>query len=392
MFTRYLKLDLPPRQSTFLWGARKTGKSTFLKQRFPNALYYDLLKTDIAFALAKAPYLFREEVLAAIQGKDNALVIVDEVQKIPALLDEIQWLIENSHTQFILCGSSARKLRKNSVNMLGGRAWRYHFYPLCYIEIPDFDILKAFNRGLIPSHYLSNQANRMLNAYLLDYLTYEIQAESLVRSLPSFHRFIDSLAFNHGELVNYNNIAREVGIDAKTVRSYYEILVDTLLGYFLPPYTKQANRQIISATPKFYLFDVGLANYIQKNRVDELKGIVAGKSLEHFIYMELMAYIGLNQLNLPIYFWRSKAGHEVDFVIDDATWVVEVKISAQPDKRDFAGLEAFCHDYDTKMPVLVCNCDRPRLHTLSHGKQVRVLPWAMFLDELWAGKWIPLVS
>ena len=145
MFARYLKIDLPPHQSAFLWGARKTGKSTYLKQAFPNALYYDLLKTDIAFALAKAPHLFREEVLEAISGKDNALVVVDEVQKIPALLDEIQWLIENSRAQFILCGSSARKLRKSSVNMLGGRAWRYHFYPLSYIEIPDFDIIKAFD-------------------------------------------------------------------------------------------------------------------------------------------------------------------------------------------------------------------------------------------------------
>src|SRR5581483_9891017 len=170
-YPRLLKMHLPKRQSAFLWGARKTGKSTYLHAHFPEAVYYQLLKSDVFIRLAKEPHLLREEVLALPRENLKYPIILDEVQKVPALLDEVHWLIENTEAQFILCGSSARKLKREGANLLGGRAWRYTFFPLVYPEIPDFDLLKALNRGLIPSHYLSTEPKRSLKAYILDYLT-----------------------------------------------------------------------------------------------------------------------------------------------------------------------------------------------------------------------------
>lgn len=252
-YPRYLKIDLPPKQSAFLWGARKTGKSTFLKACFPEAPYYDLLQSDLHLRLMTAPHVFREEVLA-LDSKSTPLIIVDEVQKIPALLDEIHWLIENTSFQFILCGSSARKLKREGANLLGGRAWKYHFFPLVFPEIVDFDLLKVFNHGTLPSHYNASAIKRSLRAYIEDYLTMEIQAEGLVRNLPAFARFLESLRFSLGEMIKYSNIASECGIDAKTVKEYFTILVDTLLGYFIYPYHKRVNREIISATPEILSF------------------------------------------------------------------------------------------------------------------------------------------
>ena len=382
-YNRYLNMDLPKGQSAFLWGARKTGKSTYLHANFPGSAYFNLLKTDLYNRYLKQPYLLREEILALPKEALDCPIIIDEIQKIPLLLNEVHYLIEDIGAQFILCGSSARKLKRGAANLLGGRAWGYTFYPLTFQEIPDFDLLRALNQGLIPTHYMSAQYHRFLKAYIHDYLIEEIQAEGLVRNLPAFSRFLEAQAFSHGQLVNFSNIARDCAIDSKTVKEYYQILVDTLLGYFIYPYHKKTSRDLISATPKFYLFDVGVANALTKQHIDSLKGIWAGQSFEHYMLMELMAYRGLNDLDFEILFWRTKTGLEVDFILGNGDVAIEVKISSSVHQSELKGLCAFVESYKPRLAIVVSQDPRPR--RLQHGAQsILILPWRDFLTRLWA--------
>lgn len=384
-FKRLLKIDLPERQSAFLWGARKTGKSTYLKAHYPQAPYYDLLKSDLYLHLSKEPHVLREELLIVAQKNPRQLIIIDEVQKIPLLLDEIHWLIENTELQFILCGSSARKLKRGAANLLGGRAWKFHFLPLAFPEIPQIDLLRVLNNGLLPSHYHLDNARRSLKAYVEDYLIEEIQAEGLVRNLPAFARFFDILAFSQGALVNFSNIARDCGVDAKTVKAYYQILVDTLIGYFIYPFNKHQKRDVISVIPKFYLFDVGLVAYLSKTKLTELKGSQAGIHFEHYIFMELMAYKQLREADYDIYFWRTKSGLEVDFILGNAAVAIEIKISQVIDKTDAKGLLAFLDDFPQAKAYLIAPIERKRLMTVNE-KQIIVIPWHDFLTMLWQGE------
>ena len=383
-YKRYLHINLPERQSAFLWGARKTGKSSFLKKSFPEAIYYDLLKADLFLSLSNAPNILREE-LENTASNTSDLVIIDEVQKIPALLDEIHWLIENTSLRFILCGSSAKKLKRYGVNMLGGRAWKYHFFPLAYPELPEFDLLKIFQRGTIPAHYDSPAPNKALKAYWEDYIALEIQAEGLVRNLSAFIRFADAIRFSHAEMLNYSNIASEAHIDSKTVSAYFSILVDTLMGYLIYPFKKHVGRQIISETPKFYLFDVGVANYLQRNHFTELKGQQAGKALEHYILLELIAYKELNEKDFEINYWRTKTGLEVDFILGSGEIALEVKLEQQPDKSDLRGLTAFCEEHNPKSAYLICMVPRAR-RVKRDGLTIDILPVKTFLEQLWQGK------
>ena len=384
-FQRSLDLALPRGQSAFLWGPRKTGKTTFLKQRFPQSRRYDLLETDLLFSLAKEPRRLREELL--LLGKDelNRPVIIDEVQKIPALLDEVHWLIENKGISFILCGSSARKLKRGAANLLGGRAWRYQLFPLTTREIPGFDLLRALNTGLVPSHYLSADPRRSLHAYVLDYLQEEIRAEGLARNVPAFSRFLDSLAFSNGELTNYSNISRDCGVDAKTVKEYYQILVDTMLGYIVEPFSKRAGREVITAASKFYCFDAGIPNALAGEGISQLKGDRAGRLFENFILTELMAYRSYAALEFPIRFWRTKTGLEVDFILGESV-AVEIKLTERVDKTELRGLAAFVEEHPGYRAVLVSREPRARRVAIKHGKTVDILPWKQFLDELWGGK------
>ena len=383
-YIRIASIDLPIKQSAFLWGARKTGKSTFLKTHYPDAAYFDLLKSEEFIRFMKAPELFRFEVLALPEERLKLPIIVDEVQKVPALLDEIHWLIENSNAYFIMCGSSTRKLKSAGVNLLGGRAWSYYFYPLVYAEITDFDLLKVLNRGAIPSHYNSVNPNKSLRAYVRDYLIQEIQIEGCVRNLPAFARFVDSLAFSDGGIVNYTNIARECGVDVKTAKEYHQILVDTLIGYYLLPYHKNQRRRVISSAPKFYLFDVGLSGVVAKRSIAELRGAEAGKALESYIMHELTAYKGIKDLDFDITYWRTKSGLEVDFVLGDAFVAVEVKISSDPRATELRGLVEFAKEHGTKKCYVVCTTPRARRMEVS-GVVIELLPVEEFLKKLWDG-------
>lgn len=385
VFNRFLNLSLARGRSAFLWGARQTGKSTYLRSKFPQSLYFDLLESDLFLSLTKEPHKFREEILYRKPSLQEQPIIVDEVQKVPLLMDEIHGLIENHKFQFILCGSSARKLKRGHANLLGGRAWRYEMYPLVFPEIPNFDLLHALNTGLLPAIYLDQSYEKSLSSYVIDYLTEEIRAEGLSRNLHAFSKFLDSVAYSNGELVVYKNIASDCGVDAKTVKEYYEILIDTHLGHFLNPLVKKKGRKTIIATPKFYLFDTGVANYLSKTKVVALRGAAAGKSFEHFLFNELIAYRSYQSLDFDINFWRTKTNLEVDFVINTDEVYIESKISENIKANELTGLFALIDEKRPKNAIVVCQEKRPRVIS-KEGAEIKILPWQRFLEDLWSGK------
>jgi len=378
---RILNIDLPPRQSAFLWGPRKTGKSTYLKERFPHSLVYDFLQTDFFLEFSKQPSLLRERLLAKGNDVLNYPVILDEVQKVPQILDEVHWLIENKGLRFILCGSSARKLKRGKANLLGGRAWRYEMFPLVTAELENLNLLRVLNRGMIPNHYLQESYKKALRAYAQDYLKEEVFDEGLTRNIPAFSRFFDAMGYSHGELTNYSNIARECGVDSKTVKEYYQILVDTLLGTRIEPFKRRQNRQVIIRAAKFYLFDVGVAGAITRRHIEEEKGELFGKAFEHFILMEIAAHNSYNELDYEINFWRTKSGLEVDFVLGGGEVAIEVKGTTHVKKRDLRPLTAFIEEYSPRKALVVCNEREERVHG-----RIRIIPYRNFLRDLWGDK------
>ncbi len=387
-FRRLLSFDLPPGQSAFLWGARKTGKSTLLRTAFPQSLSYDFLKTDLALSFGARPSLLREQLLARPAAELERPIILDEVQKVPGVLDEVHWLIENRGLRFMLCGSSARKLKRGRANLLGGRAWRFEMYPLVTAEFPaadglagGFDLLRGLNHGMLPSHYLSAHPRRSLEAYVRDYLKEEVFDEGLTRNVPAFSRFFEAVGYSHGELVNYANIARDCGVDAKTVKEYFQILCDTLLGRLVSPFKKRQERQVISKAPKFYLFDVGVAGILSKRHVVEPRGEQFGRALEHLVFMELAAHASYRELAYDICFWRTKSGAEVDFVLGDGEVAVEVKGTSRVDDRELRSLTLFSETHSPRLAVVVCNEPDERL-----VRGIRILPWRRFFEELWSGR------
>jgi predicted AAA+ superfamily ATPase len=380
LIDRILSLDLPERQSAFLWGPRKTGKTTLLRSRFPESIVYDLLETDLFLQLSKEPWLIREQLAAAPQESLGLPIIIDEIQKVPQLLDEVHWLIENRNLSFILSGSSARKLRRGQVNLLGGRAWRYQLFPLVSAEIESIDLLQILNRGLVPSHYLDRQYRRSLRSYIHDYLKEEVFDEGLTRNVPAFSRFFEAMAFSHGELTNFANIARDCGVDAKTVREYYQILVDTLLGTWVTPFRRRQDRHTILKASKFYLFDVGVAGELTKRNLEAQRGELFGRAFEHFILMELRAHSSYHELDYPIRFWRTKSGQEVDFILGEGEVAIEAKGTARVDNRDLRSLSSFVDQYSPRSAIVVCNENRER-----RTDRIRILPLTVFLRELWAG-------
>ena len=380
---RVLKIELPERQSTFLWGPRKTGKSTFLKKSFPGSLVYDFLKTDLFLEFSKNPSLLREQLLAQKARNDKAVehpVILDEVQKIPQILDEVHWLIENTDFRFILCGSSARKLKRGQVNLLGGRAWRFEMFPLTSVEIgiAKIDLLRALNHGMIPVHYLQDNYKKSLKAFVRDYLKEEVFHEGLTRNIPAFSRFFEAMGYSHGQLTNYSNIARECGVDSKTVKENYQILIDTLAGTMVEPFKRKQERKVIGKASKFYLFDVGVVGEITRREIKEEKGEMFGQAFEHFIFMELSAHRSYSEFDYDINFWRTKAGLEVDFILGGGKVALEVKGTSRVDPRDMKSLLAFVEEYSPRQAFVVCNEKARRVH-----RGITIIPWREFLQDLW---------
>ncbi|MEA3560513.1 MAG: AAA family ATPase [Candidatus Omnitrophota bacterium] len=379
---RVLDIKLPKQQSAFLWGPRKTGKTTYLKKRFPDSLVYDFLKTDFFIEISKNPALLRERLLAKDKQALKYPIILDEVQKVPAVLDEVHWLIENKGLSFILCGSSARKLRRGHVNLLGGRAWRYEMFPLVTAELKKVNLLRTLNHGMVPVHYLQedNDCKRSLRAYVQDYLKEEVFAEGLTRNIPAFSRFFDAFGYSHAELTNYSNIARDCGVDSKTVKEYYQILVDTLLAMRIEPFKKRQSRKVITKAPKYYLFDIGVAGCLTKRWIEDVRGEEFGKAFEHFLLMEIIAYRSYKSRDFEINFWRTKSGLEVDFVLGRGEIAIEIKGASRVSKKDLKGIAAFREEYSPKRSIIVCNEKEKRIHD-----KIEILPWENFLHELWEG-------
>ncbi|MBU4484690.1 AAA family ATPase [bacterium] len=378
MIKRTLNIDIKANKAFFLLGPRKTGKTTLLHQKFPDAKYYDLLTTDLKTKLLLNPARLREEVLA----QEPALVIVDEVQKVPALLDEIHWCLENTDTRFILCGSSARKLRRGAANLLGGRAWRYELFPLTTHELEETDLVRILNHGLVPIHYIQNKPEKSLRSYVLDYINEEINAEALTRNVPAFAKFLDAVALTHGELINYANIGRDCGVSPKTVREYYQILEDTLLGHTLEPWRKSKNRRLIE-TAKFYLFDVGVVRALKGMPLIQPRTEGFGRAFEHFLIEEIRAYLSYKEKDLPIYFWRTSTYLEVDLIIGDLDLAVEFKATDNIKSQHLKGLKALTEEHVVKKAILVCLEKEPR-----KVGNILILPWKMFCQNLWAGQLI----
>lgn len=377
MFNRKQILVDSEGESLFLWGARQTGKSTLLKTLFPNALWFDLLLSDVYERLSKQPSILRETILA---DRGNKLVIIDEIQRIPELLNEVHWLISNHNTRFILSGSSPRKIIRGGSNLLGGRALRYELYPLVSNEIPDFDLLKALNNGLMPRHYVASHAKKLISAYIGNYLKDEIAAEAKIRNIQSFSRFLEAAAFSNGEMVNYANIASDCGVSPPTVKEYFQILEDTLIGRFVPSYQKKPKRRVITA-PKFYFFDMGIVNYLLKRGEIQFGSEVFGNAFEHFIYNEIFAHSRYSGKEYPIHYWRTASQIEVDFILGENEIAIEVKSTTNVSSRHIKGLKSFAEEYKNKQLILVCNEPLPRLID-----NVLVLPWNVFLERLWGGE------
>jgi len=375
-FTRLLSINLPPNRSAFLWGPRKVGKSHWIRNHLPDAIVIDFLKTDVFADFVSRPSLLRERY-----SETSKLIVIDEVQMVPDILNEVHWMIENCNSSFLLTGSSPRKLRRSHANLLGGRAWRYTMTPLCYPEYKssDFDIKKALISGLLPSHIQSPDPIQDLRAYLADYLKEEIVAEAAVQNIPAFADFLRVAALNCGELINYTNIARDTGVSAKVVRSYYQILEDTLLGYRLKPWKKTPDRRLIE-TEKFYLFDVGVSNYLSR-RKPQFSTPEFGMSFEHFILMELKAYQAYKNPELQLSYWRTSTGIEVDFILGNMDVAIEIKSSKRINNTHAKGLRALAESHPLKRLLVLSFEEEPK----KLSGNIECLFWEDFLKQLWAG-------
>jgi len=376
MFERKQLLIDSENESLFLWGARQTGKSTLLKKLYPDALWFDLLLADVYQRLVNNPTIIRETVLA---NPEKSVVIIDEIQRIPELLNEVHWLITNTNSQFIMSGSSARKILRSGANLLGGRALRYELFPLTSQEIPNFDVIKALNNGLLPRHYLATNPKKMISAYVGNYLRDEIIGEAKIRNATVFSQFLEVAAFSNGEMVNYTNIASECGVSSPTIKEYFQILQDTLVGRFVPAYQKKPKRRVITA-PKFYYFDVGIVNFLLKRGKIELGTEIFGNAFEQFIYQEIYAHSSYSGLDYEISYWRTASQIEIDFVLGNHEVAIEVKSSENVTSRHLKGLKAFMEEYKVNHAILICNEKLPR----KQG-DIWILPWQVFLEKLWGG-------
>ena len=377
MYERIFDIENQLDEAMFLFGARQVGKSTLLQDRFKDAVYYDLLIPSIRKSFKRNPDLLREALSSKPEG---TLVIVDEIQKVPELLDLVHWLMVNRGLRFILSGSSARKLKKSGANTLGGRAQPRTLFPLVWKEVTDFQIDRAVQNGMIPRHYLVEDATDRLEAYVKVYLDEEIRDEAAVQDVDVFERFMEVAAISDGEMLNYSNIASDCGVSAKTVKSYYQILYDTLLGYEIPAYRKVIKRPVVQA-PKFYYFDVGLANYLMgryslKRGTDDY-----GHAFEHFVMQEIIAYRGYFRRREEISYWHTYNDQEVDAVIGDAKVAIEIKSSEQVKTSHKKGLKAFREEHPECRLILVSHDPITRV-----SGDVELINISDFLRMLWNGE------
>jgi len=377
MFKRNLT-SLTKHETFFLWGPRQTGKTTLLKSMFPEVPWIDLLKAEEFRRYTEHPERLREEIAASAT---TSFIVIDEVQKVPALLDEVHWLIENRGINFALCGSSARKVKKGHANLLGGRAIRHEMHGLVSTEIgSDFDLTRILNHGYLPRHYTSPSHKRLLNSYVADYLKEEIAAEGLVQKLPAFSQFLSTAAISDTEPINSSNIGRECGVSSHTVRSYFEILIDTLQGRWLPAYRKRIKRRLIQAS-KFYFSDVGIVNFLARRNQLEPGSTMYGKAFENWLFHELSTYNSYKERFAQLSYWRLPSGIEVDFIVNDMEIAIEAKATNRITADHLKGLRTLKEEHPhIKQRIIVCLEFKQRL--TSDG--ILIMPAHSFTEKLWA--------
>lgn len=369
-------LKLLGKKSFFLFGPRSTGKTYLIREQLKDsATIIDLLKGELFLRLSQNPTEL--ETLLPKSGEREKIVCIDEVQKIPALLDEVHRLIEERGVRFLLTGSSARKLKRGEANLLAGRAWTAHLFPLTSSEIPDFDLDRYLRYGGLPSVYQSPEPAEELDAYVQTYLKEEILAEGLIRKIPPFSRFLKAAALSNGGQVNFNQIGSDAQVAPSTIREYYSILEDTLVGFLLEPWTASKKRKAVQ-TAKFYFFDPGVTHTLAGTKNLDRNSNLYGASFEQFIGMEIRAFLSYARKKESLTFWRTHQGYEVDFLIGERV-AVEVKATQKASSQDKKGLAALREEGIFKHYYLVTH---DRIETEKDG--ITCLPWDRFLKRLWS--------
>jgi len=377
MYPRYLNLpNLLKKRSYFLMGPRGVGKSTLIEQTLPDAKIYDLLDASVFQRLVRDPTLISQET------KPADVVVIDEIQKFPALLDEVQRLIVKRKQTFLLTGSSARKLRKGGANLLAGRAFQAWLLPLTSQEIPHFDLLTYLNTTGLPEFYGQADVREYLTAYVGTYLQEEIKAEALTRNLSGFIRFLEVVALCNGEEISYANISNDCGVAARTVEGYFGILDDTLIGFAVKPFLSTIKRKAITRA-KYFLFDIGVVNSLTRRGRVEFKSELFGRLFEHFIALELRAFLAYHFIDLPLQYWRSTSHFEVDFIVGN-TLAIEVKGTDLVTDKHLKGIRALKEEGLIQTYAVVSLDSHERLT----ADGIHIWPWEIFLRKLWAGELI----
>jgi predicted AAA+ superfamily ATPase len=373
--------ELLKKKSLFLFGPRGVGKSSLVRESLKEeALVINLLRASYSNQLLRNPSEL-EEIIDGASGPKK-IVVIDEVQKVPALLDEVHRLIEERGIRFLLTGSSARRLKSRGVNLLAGRAWIAHLFPLLYREIGanEFDLNRYLRFGGLPSVWFSEDQLEQLDAYVQTYINEEIKSEGAVRKLPAFVDMLRSAALSNGKIIQYSKIARDAGVSPPTVASYYEILEDTLLGFQLHPWKRSKNRKAI-ASSKFYFFDPGVVNALAGTEHVERNSPLYGDLFEQFIAIELHAFMSYTRRKDALYFWRTESGIEVDFLIEKHL-AIEVKATRKVQREDLKGLQALRLEGAAKHYVFVSQDPVERM-----VDQIECMPWQSFISRLWQGGW-----
>lgn len=377
MYQRIFDIEHRLDEAMFLFGGRQVGKSTLLKERFPKAVYFDLLNSELRNRFRQHPEEFRESLL---RYPPQTLVVVDEIQKVPDLLDEVHWLMVNKGLYFVLSGSSARKLKKSGANNLGGRAIPETLFPLVSAEIPDFDLDRAIQNGMIPRHYMVANARNRRKSYIELYLKEEIIEEAAVQNVDDFIRFLEVAAISDGEMLNYENVASDCGVSPNTVKAYYKILCETLLGFEVSAYSKVIKRKVVKAS-RFYFFDVGIANYLTGRHHLAPKTPEYGHAFEHLVMQEIVAYLGYSDSEEKLTYWHTYDHVEVDAVIGDARVAIEIKSTDNVQPNHKKGLVEFAKEHPNVKQILV---SRDRISRRSGDVDLYYV--TDFFKALWNGE------
>lgn len=384
---RYIqrKLDIKERlnrKSVLLLGPRQTGKTSYIKNELESAVKakWDLLNSRTRRMLERDPQILYEQIMALDIDAESGVVVIDEIQKIPALLDVVHEIIEEKKIRFLITGSSARKLRKEGVNLLGGRASKTTILPFVYEElktIGEKSLEEIFLRGMLPPAWDDDDPDGFLDDYIETYLQDEIAAEGVTRNLPGFGNFLQIAALQSGNQLNYSNMANDIDMSRQSIANWYQVLEDTLLGFQLPPWKKSRKRKSVSIT-KFYLFDVGVTRRLSEIDVPSDTQGDYGRLFENYIAMELKAWHDYNRRKESLCYWRTENGTEVDFVVGDDL-AIEVKSTRNPTSRNMEGLRKIGEETNFKFRILVCRESMPRMT----DEGILILPWQEFLHRLW---------